>query len=128
MSSAAALRAPNRGSFFNPGYVPTMARYRAASTLDHLPAAVETLVRFEVVNRRGRVLADFTADRGPDGCGVVTRVSRRFGSLAPVMGHAGALGAPAVVPPRILIGLARRQADLWHRAYAPTASIRRVAG
>ena len=101
-----------------------MERLRAASTLAHLPATFQQLARFEVVSGRGRVIADFTADRGPDGCGVVTRVRRRIGSTE-MMGHAGSLGVPSACPEAVLIGLARRQADQWARSAGTRAKVRR---
>lgn len=101
-----------------------MERIRATSTLDHLPKTFQQLARFEVVTGRGRVIADFTADRGPEGCGVVTRVLRRFGSTE-LMGHAGSIGVPSACPEAVLIGLARRQADLWARGVGKRAKVRR---
>lgn len=104
-----------------------MARMRAASTLAHLPDSFQQIARFEVVTGRGRVVADFTADTGPYGCGVVTRVLRQVGKVA-FMGHAGSIGVPSACPRSVLIGLARRQADNWARSVGKRAKVRRRDG
>lgn len=109
-------------------HVSAFERLRAQSTLADLPGEAQTLVRFQVVNRRRRVLAEFIAERTPDGCGVVTKVPRRFGSLPESLCHAGSQGVPSATPPNILIGIARRTADQWVRIMAPAARVQRLAG